>query len=127
MEKIPEGLAGFVQRFDQPVLTNVVASYTNLRTSEVYPEVLPSLYRGHPITFWGRTLPGKTVAIRVAGMGQEGPREFFFRTVVPEGDALDPEVVRGSARGKCHELIARYADAPNDKALFIWTPGSGRA
>lgn len=114
---IPDDLAAFSRGFDRPVLTNVVASYTNIKTEDVCPAVLPNLYRGHPVTFWGRTEPGREVALRVAGLDKDGPREFFFRAVVPEGSAACPEVVREWARGQAHEGIAALADNPENEAL----------
>lgn len=117
MDKVAGALESFADRFNQPVLTNVVANYTNIKTSEVYPEVLPNLYRDAPVTFWGRTTPGREVALRVAGLAEGGPREFFFRTVVPEGDNSNPAVLHGWARGKAHALMARLADEPENEAL----------
>ncbi len=117
LKQVTERLSEFCCSVAEPVLTNVVASYTNIRTSDVCPVVLPNLYRGHPITFWGRTTPGKQVAMRVAGMSADGPREFFFRTIVPQGNASTPGVVREWARGQAHEMIARLSDDPKNKEL----------
>lgn len=116
-EKIETRLRAMLERYDEPVLSNVVANYTNLRVDEVYPEVLPNLYRGASVRFWGRAVPGKTIAMRVAGITEEGPREFFFRTTMPEGSDAHPEIVREWARGKAHALMATLADDPENKAL----------
>jgi hypothetical protein len=110
-------LREFAATYDQPVLTDVVANYTNILTEEVHPEVLPNLYRSHPVTFWGRTTPGREVALRLAGRGAGGLREFFFRTTVPAGDATQPEVARQWARGKANALIAELADDENNAEL----------
>ncbi len=116
-ERTTQELLNLCHAYDQPVLTNAVANYTNIRTADVHPEVLPNLYRHAPITFWGRTTPGREVALRVAGLGQGGPREFFFRTVVPEGSPREREVVRGWARGKAHTLMAVLGSSPENKNL----------
>lgn len=116
-QKIRNNLLRFFRTYDRPVLTNVVASYTNLRLSEVYPAVMPNLYRDHPVTIWGRTIPGREVAIRVAGLSAGGPREFFFRAKVPQGDASQPEILRQWAVGKVHALTARLGDNPHDEGL----------
>jgi len=117
MDRVAKDLAQFCEDVNAPVLTNVVANYTNIRTSDVCPAVLPNLYRRHAITFWGRTTPGQEVALRVAGLSCDGPREFFFRTVVPAGDDRQPQVAQEWARGQAHELIARLGDQPEDKDL----------
>lgn len=107
----------YAQRFEQPVLSHVVLSHTSMETDDVHPQVLPNLYRGNPIVIHGRAVQGRTVTLRVAGYGQSGPREFFFRAEVPRGDARHPEVARDWAQGKAHTLMARLADDPKNDAL----------
>jgi len=116
-EMLIPALLDFLHRFDAPVLTHVVWSHTGQRAREVYPPILPNLYRDHPITIWGKTTPGRTVAIRIAGLTAGGPREFFFRAVVPEGDDRSPEVMQRWAESQCHELIAQLAEQPEDEEL----------
>jgi len=112
-----EALAAFGDLYDEPVLINTVVHYTNLAPDEVYPQVLPSLYRDTPIHIYGRSAEGKTVTMRVAGAGAEGAREFFFRTTVPPADDSQPEVARQWAQGKAHALMADLAERPDDEAL----------
>jgi hypothetical protein len=110
-------LGAFTDVLAQPVLTNVVLSYTNVDPDQVYPGVLPSLYRNHPIVIYGRGSVGKNIVLRVAGFHRGQPREFFFRTTIPEGKTDSPEVAREWAIGKCHALMARLSQDPRDAAL----------
>lgn len=117
LENASEALHAFGQQFAQPVLTAVMANYTNLIAEEVYPQVLPDLYRDTPVTICGRCRKGEMISMRVAGYTAEGPREFFFRASIPEGDDTHPEIARLWAQGKANALMAALADTPEDASL----------
>lgn len=110
-------LIHFLRQYDAPVLTNVVASYTGVDNSEIYPDVLPNMYRCAPVTFWGNAKPGREVALRVVGLVEGEPREFFFKARVPEGNDSDRGIVRGWARGKAFALMAELGDDPHKEKL----------
>jgi len=107
----------FTEQYREPVLTHVVLNYANLEPQEVYPQVLPNLYRAHPLVIVGRSAAGRTVTMRLAGLGADGPREFFFRTMLPRENADHPDVARAWAQGKAHALMAQLAEHPDDEAL----------
>lgn len=117
IDAAPGHFAAFSRQFSRPVLTAVVANYTNLEETEVYPKVLPDLYRDTPITLCGRCRKGDVVSMRVAGYGAQGPREFFFRTRIPDGDGEHPEIAALWARGKANALMAELGDNPKNEEL----------
>jgi hypothetical protein len=117
LERVAARLLALCTRFEDPVLTNVVSNYANLEPEETVPEVLPNLYRGAPIVIWGRARPGREVAMRVAGMGAEGPRELFFRATVPDADTAGEALLREWAEGKAFSLVAEWVDEPENEPL----------
>lgn len=112
-----EKFSAFSTQFNEPVLTNLVLSYSNMEPDEIYPGVLPSLYRNHPVVIYGRGQVGKNIILRVAGFHGKDPREFYFRAIIPEGGSENPEVEREWAIGKCHALMARFSQEPRNQAL----------
>lgn len=117
-EKLAEqNLSSLALRFDEPVLTNVVINYSNLKADELYPKVLPHLYRNNPITIYGRAKSGENVTIRLVGFNNGAPREFFFKTKMPKGSDDVPEIAKAWAQGKAHALMAILSQNPKDNEM----------
>ncbi len=110
-------LLTFFTRYDQPVLSNCVGSYTNLEPDSVFPQVLPNLYRNTPVVFTGSSQEPGSFVIRVMGVSASGGvREFYFR---PEGSQVygGQSIYREWALGRAYDMVQKIIDA-QDRSEF---------
>lgn len=118
LEAAPAGLEAFLNRFRRPVLTGCVVNYTKIDPENVFPSVLPDLYRDEPLVFHGKAQPEETVAFRLVGRGADGARmEYFFEDTVPEGTDGDPAIRQAWAEWKARALLSALVDHPGKREL----------
>lgn len=103
-------LVKFATRRDIPILMNLSVNYANLQADEVYPQILPNLYRGQEVEIFGRCEPGRKCAIQIYGQAAGGKwKRFLYPFSVSDISDGKPEIAREWARGKIHYLVARIA------------------
>ena len=105
----------FFQDYDYPVLCACVANFTNFEDNNVYPAVLPNLYRGQEVTFWGQAEMRSDALARILGwITANQPREFFFRPEsgkkYPTGDT---RIQREWAFGAAMDQVQGIVEAPS--------------
>jgi len=108
-------LGELFRRFNQPVLFNIAGKYAGLNVDEVYPEVLPNLFRGEPIVIHGRCAPEDEALIYLWGQDAEGFRDFRHPVELDKAETGDESIAKEWARGKIHHLasqIARHGPRP---------------
>lgn len=117
-EKGKASLEKFILRYKDPLLLNLEVSYSNLDEGEIYPKILPNLYKGRNIEIFGISKVNKEVAVRVIGktasLGQyskEGGivKELFILKTIPIQGNGGPEIARELARRKIHYLVSQIA------------------
>lgn len=128
LDAAPAELDAFLQRFRRPVLTACVVNYTKIDPADVFPSVLPNLYRDEPLVFHGKARPGETVAFRLVGRGGGGGRmEYFFEDTIPAGGTGDPAIRRAWAEWRARALLSALVDNPADARLRAELLGHLRA
>ncbi|MBI2195081.1 MAG: VWA domain-containing protein [Planctomycetes bacterium] len=116
-------LSGRWTELDDPVLMNLSVNYANLRVDEVYPQILPNLYRKQGLVIYGQCEPGRNCAVQLVGQAAGDKWKHFLRPIhVPDVSDGEPAIAREWARGKIHYLVARLAregDSPDLVAEVI--------
>ena len=83
--KAGEGIGDFVERFRDPVLSDLRVVFASDTRAEAYPRLLRNLYRGDTLSVYGRVPAGaKDVAFSVRGLGGKDSYEGFFRMPVAD-------------------------------------------
>jgi hypothetical protein len=103
-------LVQFATLRDNPILMNLSVNYANLKVDEVYPQILPNLYRKKGVVIYGQCEPGRKCAIQIYGQAAGGKwKRFLYPINVPEESDGDASIAREWARGKIHYLVAKMA------------------
>jgi hypothetical protein len=111
-------LAEFIRRYRDPLLLSMVVNYANLEEGDIYPRVLPNLYRGESIEIFGTCRPGNEVAMRIVGDACGEKCELTITKKIPLGGEGGPEIASEWATRKAYYLISRIAlEGPKEEWL----------
>ncbi len=95
----------FISQVGRPVLTKVKTSLTSMPGVELYPEVIPDLYEGHPVVVYGKyslqTLPSAAVEVTISGESADGA---FTQTVPVPIQGTNMAIAQLFARQKIKHL-----------------------
>jgi len=83
-EEIDAKVAGLYDRLAHPVLTDVEVRFGQLQTNFVYPQKLPTLFRGSEVMLFGRYRDGGKQTFTVAGKLGDKPVEYACMADLPE-------------------------------------------
>jgi Ca-activated chloride channel homolog len=86
-EEIDVKVASLYDRLAHPVLTNCELTFGDLRTNSVYPQKLPTLFRGSEVMVFGRYRNGGKHTFRIAGREQGQPVEWACTADLPDKTA----------------------------------------
>jgi Ca-activated chloride channel family protein len=77
-EDIEVNVSSFFSKIREPVLTDVTVSFEadGIRTSQIYPSIMPDLFKGESLTLFGRYTGSGAGAVKISGMINGEKREF---------------------------------------------------
>ncbi len=77
-EDIEVKVSNFFNKVREPVLTNVSVAFEGdgIKTSEIYPAVMPDLFKGESITIFGRYAGSGPGSVKITGFVNGEKREF---------------------------------------------------
>ncbi len=79
-ENLELALSEFYGRIANPVLTDVEVEFDGMRVTDLYPPMMPDLFRGSSVLLTGRyEATNEQVTVRVRGRAGEEPREYVYR------------------------------------------------
>lgn len=79
-ENLEVVLSEFYGRIANPVLTDVEVEFDGMRVTDLYPPMMPDLFRGSSVLLTGRyEATNEQVTVRVRGRAGEEPREYVYR------------------------------------------------
>lgn len=111
-------LTEFIKRYRDPLLLHMVVNYANLEEGDIYPRVLPNLYRGENIEIYGTCRPGNEVALRIVGDACGEKCELTITKKIPLGGEGGPEIAHEWATRKAYYLVSRVAlEGPREEWL----------
>ncbi|MGR3311494.1 MAG: VWA domain-containing protein [Candidatus Brocadiales bacterium] len=111
-------LTEFIKRYRDPLLLHMVVNYANLEEGDIYPRVLPNLYRGEDIEIYGTCHPGNEVALRIVGDAYGEKCALTITKKIPIGGEGGPEIAREWAARKAYYLASRVAlEGPKEEWL----------
>ncbi len=106
-ENIPQELEGLVRELSDPILIGIQVDLSGMTEEESYPLVLPDLYRGGRIEFFGRFDREKEIALRLTGNVRGNLKEFVYRGDLPKPDPANAPIAEGWASAKAFHLVSR--------------------
>ncbi len=106
-EKIPQELEALVKELSDPILVGVQVDLSGMTEEESYPLVLPDLYRGGQIEFFGRFDREKEIALRLTGNVRGNLKEFVYRGDLPKPEPANAPISEGWASAKAFHLTSR--------------------
>jgi len=79
-ENLELALSEFYGRIANPVLTDGEVEFDGMRVTDLYPPMMPDLFRGSSVLLTGRyEATNEQVTVRVRGRAGEEPREYVYR------------------------------------------------
>ena len=74
-ENLESALSSFYEKISSPLLADIDVAFTGIDTSQVYPRVLPDLFKGSQLVLVGKYRGDGPVSVVLTGMaGREGKR-----------------------------------------------------
>lgn len=83
-ENIEHKVADFFNKVSSPVLTDVKVTVEGIRTSEVYPKILPDMFKGSALTLMGRFRDGGKGKIIIEGKVNGKLERFEYEAQFPD-------------------------------------------
>ena len=114
-----EAIEEFILKYKDPILLNLEVNYCNLNEGEIYPKILPNLYKGQKIEIYGTCKINKEVALRVVGNTRRGKRELLITKTIPEQGNGGPEIAHEWAKRKVYYLVTRIAREGRSEELIM--------
>lgn len=112
-------LKKFIWDYKDPVLLSLEVNYCNLDEGEIYPKILPNLYKEQKIEIYGMCKVNEEVALRIVGKtGDQKRRELFITKTIPEQGDGGPEIAQEWARRKVHYLVTQIAKKGREEELI---------
>jgi hypothetical protein len=112
-------LEDFIWDYKDPVLLNLDVNYCNLDEGEIYPKILPNLYKEQKIEIYGMCKVNEEVALRIVGKTGDQTRELFITKTIPEQGNGGPEIAQEWARRKVHYLVTQIAKRGREEELIM--------
>lgn len=112
-------LENFIWNYKDPILLNLDVNYCNLDEGEVYPKILPNLYKGQEIEIYGVCKINEEVALRIVGNTGDQMRELFITKTIPEQGNGGQEIAQEWARRKVHYLVTQIAKKGRKEELIM--------
>jgi uncharacterized protein YegL len=106
-EKIPSQLVEMIRQLADPLLTGIQVDLSGMTEEEAYPLVLPDLYLGSWIEFYGRYDREKEIAVRLTGNVRGKLKEFVFRGDLPKADPTQRSIAQAWAAAKVFHLVSQ--------------------
>ncbi len=106
-QSIPKELESLIKELSDPILVDVQVDLSGMTEEESYPLVLPDLYRGGRIEFFGRFDREKKIALRLTGNVRGNLKEFVYRGDLPKPDSSKAPIAEGWASAKAFHLVSR--------------------
>lgn len=106
-ENIPRELEALIKEVSDPILVGVQVDLSGMTEEESYPLVLPDLYRGGRIEFFGRFDREKEIALRLTGNVRGNLKEFVYRGDLPKPEPANAPIAEGWASAKAFHLVSR--------------------
>jgi Ca-activated chloride channel family protein len=87
-EDIEVKLSNFYTKIKEPVLSNVAVAFTgqDIRTSSLYPNAMPDLFKGETLMVFGKYAGKGAAAAKVAGLLNGDKKEFVTDVTFVESD-----------------------------------------
>ncbi len=104
-EELELKLSAFVGRLASPVLTDITLAIDGLRTSDVYPQQIPDLFRGNDILVLGRYEGDGHHAVRVTGRLHDKTTTLTYEGEFPERNSHNDFLPRLWANRKVAYLL----------------------
>lgn len=95
-EDIEVKLSNFYTKIKDPVLSNVLLSFTggDVRTSQTYPNTMPDLFKGEMLVAFGRYSGKGPAAVKITGMLNGEKKEFVTDVNFSENDTKNEFIPR---------------------------------
>lgn len=119
---IEKDLSGYYETISTPLLVDLKLDFGPIEVSEVFPPVLPNVYKGTQIVVTGRYKNSGEAAMKLTGMLNNEEKVFPVNATFIEDSSENSFVSRYWARTKADELLKQikiYGEKPELKEQVI--------
>lgn len=116
-EDIEVKVSSFYTKIASPVLTDLELDFGRIRVSEIYPRVLPDLFKGSQLIILGRYDGRGSTRVRLSGLAGEKRRDFSYKAKFPRGNEEMDFIPRLWASRKIGYLIEEIRSHGENKEL----------
>lgn len=115
-----DDIAGFINRFANPVMVNLNAEYGQTVRGEVYPRIMPDFYKERPIVMYGRFTPemDDVFVARITGHAGDVSKELVFRELLSKAEQGGRDIAQGWAFEKSYDIIGEISQQGEQPALL---------
>jgi uncharacterized protein YegL len=112
------GVVDMYNHIKEPVLINLRYYATGLNEKEIYPKVLPDLFRGAEFVLYGHYNSQDKFLFQLRGDGETGLKQYIVDDNLSNGHPADRSIAQEWAMRKIYHLIGLFEYNQNNDALI---------
>ncbi|MBE7487573.1 VWA domain-containing protein [bacterium] len=105
--KVSDDILKLSREVAEPILVDLKVDLSGMTEDEAYPLVLPDLYRGGRVQFYGRYNTEKEISLRLTGNVRGNPKEFVYRGKLPGPEPKNVGIAEAWASAKAFNLLSQ--------------------
>jgi uncharacterized protein YegL len=130
-------MANLYEKIRNPILTDIRYNISGLKNPQMYPKMLPDIFKNTEFTLYGRFSEEKEFLLRILGNAQGKTNELIIESSLKKATQGGREIARNWAFNKIYYLIGLLRNNSENKTIIeeinylcnkfdIQTPYSGK-
>ncbi len=115
---IGRNLSSMYEKIKDPLLLKLKYHVSGLNDDNIFPKILPDLFRNTEFTLYGKYTDEQDFAWQILGEGDNKVNEFIIKGSFEESMGGDESIARNWAFNKIYHLISLLESDENNEALI---------
>jgi hypothetical protein len=115
--RIGQQFSRFYDKIRHPVILNLRYQVSGLNKDDLYPKIMPDMFRNTGMVYYGRTEDAETFVLRLLGEVGGKTMEFMIEGNLRDAQEGGPDIAAQWAMNKIYDLISRLEADGNKDAL----------
>lgn len=114
-DDLETAISSFYSKISEPVLSDLKLDYADMEVTDVFPKMLPDLFKGSQLTIVGRYKNFGETEIKLTGRLNDSESSFKYRVNFPEHSNEIPQLPQLWAARKIGFLLEQIKLNPDDR------------
>ncbi len=111
-------MANMYEKIRNPILSNIRYNISGLKNPQMYPKMLPDIFKNTEFTLYGRFIDEKKFLLRILGEANGKTSELSIESSLEDVYTGDEQIARSWAFNKIYYLIGLLRDNSENKTII---------